>query len=344
MTKTRDQPPAAIEAFPLAMVRRDPACRDIVRRWRLLSGGGLTLVGVSGGADSGALAIALRAANSELVVAHVVHDMRARTEALADRDHSRALAESLGCPFVEAEVACRPGNTEATARRERYSALGRLAQEHGAAFVAVGHHADDQLETVLAALVRGAGPRGLAGAAPSRALEGGVRLIRPMLGVSRADAERLCGIAGWAWRHDATNTDTSQLRAAIRLGPAALLRELRPSASARATEAADLLRDAAGLIGDRAADVFGEGSAWARSTLRAERAVVVGEGLRTAALRLTGGVGADRLSGRAVTPIVRAIRDDRTGTRRFRWALGPSIVTIEVGAALVTMRLGADSA
>ncbi len=137
-----------------------------------------TVIACSGGADSSALVIALAAglgvrARDVLVVGHVVHDLRSRGEALADRDAVRALAERLGLEFVEREVRVRGewgGNLEALARRARYAALGEMAREAGCGFVATAHHADDQMESVLMALVRGAGLRGLAGIRVKRGL------------------------------------------------------------------------------------------------------------------------------------------------------------------------------
>lgn len=317
-------------------VRRDPAARVVVAAWRRLTGGGgRTLVACSGGADSSALVIALaaglgRKAAGLLTVAHVVHDMRPREETLADRDAARSLAAGLGLEFVEAEVSVRGGgagarNAEAAARRERYAALRRLAREAGIGFVATAHHGGDQVESVLMGLLRGSGPRGLSGAAPSRQLAHGVRLVRPMLGVGRADCERICRLVGWAWREDTTNLDITRLRSALRHGVVRELVRLRPRAEARIAAAAELLRDAAGVVEDRAAAVVqmaerGEGRVtWRRADLAQERAVVVGETLRMAAAELTGGRGRDRLTLRAVGPAVRAIRGEPGRPREFAW-------------------------
>ena len=144
--------------------RSDPAVAEVVARWRRLTGGARTLVACSGGADSVALLLMLRAATDDLVAGHVVHDLRPRDEALADRDAVRGLADACGVPFVSEEVRVPAGNAEGMARTARYEALARMAQEHGCASVASAHHAGDQLEGVVMALVRGAGVRGLGGA------------------------------------------------------------------------------------------------------------------------------------------------------------------------------------
>lgn len=343
----------------------------IVRAWRALTSppearragpGARTLIACSGGADSSALVLALATASTNLVVAHIVHDLRPRAEALADRDAAQGLAASLGLAFVAAEVSVRAAvkgagggrNVEARARRERYAALVRLAREHGCRFIATAHHADDQLETMLMAMLRGAGPRGMAGAAVMRTAgprAGDVRIIRPMLGggsgsggavaaSTRADAEGICRAAGWVWREDTTNADTRLLRNALRRDVLPVLERLRPGASVRAARGAELLRGAAEVVRAEAVDVWGRGDqavpggkgsgenqagrVWGRAELRHEPEIVLGEWLRLAAGvlapadRAERSYGLDRLSRRAVAPVIRAIRDGCTDPREFR--------------------------
>lgn len=325
--------PLATGQSRAALRRRAPAA-EIVRRWRMLTGGGgaPTLVACSGGADSTAVLLALRSATDGLVVGHIVHELRPREEELADRDAVRSMASSLGLAFAEAEIAPAAGeNMEASARRLRYAALARLAQAQGCGFVATGHHADDQLESIVMALLRGAGPEGLSGAAPARRLTPEVTLVRPALRVTRADCRALCAFAGVEWRHDRANDDNSRARNALRMGPLADLAARRPGAARRASEAADLLRDAAGLIRDRAREVFGDADRWPRAALRLERDIVLGAGLRAAAMRLSGTHrGRDRVGARAVAGVLRAIRDDHTEPREFRWALGAGVTIVVV--------------
>jgi tRNA(Ile)-lysidine synthase len=299
--------------------------------WRRETGGAPTLVACSGGADSTALAIALAGGRATITLAHVVHDLRPREEAEADAAFVSDLGERLGvaCEVLRIAVRERGGNAESEARRARYGALERAARRRGLHFIATAHQADDQLESVLMGLLRGAGPRGLRGLARRRTLGAlrsdevgaqAIRLVRPMLDCTRADAERFCLESGLPWRLDATNMDRSRLRAGLRHGPLADLRALRPAAAKRAAATADLLRDVVGLLDERVEAVFGDALEWDRDTLRGERAIVVGEGLRCAALRLTGGRWADRLSHRAVAPAVRAIRDTSGEPRVFTLA------------------------
>jgi tRNA(Ile)-lysidine synthetase-like protein len=338
--------------------RRDPAVTAILRSWRRLTGAGKsgskprrTLVACSGGADSSALALALAAATDELVVAHIVHDMRPRSDALADRDAVAHLAGALGLPFVEAEVAVKTqrGNAEAAARRLRYAALADLAARSGCAYLATAHHADDQLETILMGLIRGAGLSGLRGVAPKRKLAEpvgkGPWLIRPMLGVGRTEAERICREAGWTWREDRTNQDRSRTRAAIRHEIVPLLKSLRPRAAEHAAQSAEQIRDAGRMVARRVAELHamgrmreksaGEnavrtpsGLAWERKALRGDRPIVLGALLRLVASRGANSRGADRLTWRAVQPVVQAIRDRGTDPRRFEWA-GGVMVTVD---------------
>jgi len=114
---------------------------------------------------------------------------------------------------------------------------------------------------------------------------------------------------------------------------------LRPGAAARAARSGAMLRDAAGVVQDRVHEVFGDGFEWGREALRRERAIVVGSGLRRAALRLTGGVGADRLGARRVDPAVRAARDASTEPREFSW---PGGVVVLVRANVVRVELSAE--
>lgn len=319
-----------------AALRNDPAVRAITASWRLLTSpepgtrqrgpGAPTLVACSGGVDSCALLLALWTTGGVLVVGHVLHDLRPPQEAAQDRDAARALAETLGVPFREAAVQVRAGNREGLARTRRYEALRTLAAEAKVPFVATAHHADDQFESMVMALLRGTGPAGLRGAAPRRSLGGGATLVRPMLAVTRADAKRICRLAGVRWSEDRTNLDRSRLRAALRHSPLRDLEALRPGASLRASRSAGLIRDAFALVSERAGAVFGNAASWPRETLRDERRIVVALGLRTAALRLTGGLRADRVTGRVLDAAVRAVRDHSTDPRRFEWPGGVDVV------------------
>ncbi len=308
--------------------RSDPPVRRVLHRWRTLTGGGRdrnahrrTLIACSGGADSSALALILRSASDDLVVSHVVHDLRDRSEALADRDTAAALADALGLEFIEGEVSVAGGkhNAEALARKARYGMLAEHAERCHCPFIATAHHADDQLETVLMRLLRGAGPRGLAGVLASRPL-GDSTLIRPMLAISRADAERICERAGWRWREDATNRDLSRLRARLRERVLPELRTIEPRAGERAVEAGGLLQEAGELIRTRASELLPDAQGgrieFDRDAMRPQPDVIVGEIIRLAVANLSG-VASDRLPRRVIARVIRALREQRGESKRF---------------------------
>jgi tRNA(Ile)-lysidine synthase len=342
--------------------RRDPAVLHLALAWRDLTGGRArgqdlcrrTILACSGGGDSVGLALGLAAAVSKprgiFTIAHIVHDLRPREEALADRDTAAALAETLGLPFVEATIAVRPegGNAEAAARRLRYQALAALAARHRCHFIATGHHAQDQFESLLMALLRGSGTRGLRGIAPSRSVPSpsgrAIRLIRPALDLDTADLRRLCTQAGIVWADDATNRDTTRLRAALRHQIIPQLEELRPGAAKRAARAARLIAAAEGVVADQVVALLNAGRpaqapaaeaslVWPREALRDERSVILGALLRHAAAKLAGRRGQDRLGTRALAPIVRALRDTATDPRTFPLAG----LTLTINAHHVTM-------
>ncbi|MFG1774916.1 tRNA lysidine(34) synthetase TilS [Micromonospora sp. NPDC049048] len=210
------------------------AIRVAVRRALAdLPPGGPVLVACSGGADSLALAAAtafvaprMGRAAGLVTVDHDLQEGSARRAAAVvtwAREVGLAPVES-----VRVEVAGRPGGPEAAAREARYGALAEVADRLGAVALLTGHTRDDQAETVLLALARGAGPRGLAGMPARRDLDG-VPLLRPLLEVSREQTRTACAVLGLSPWEDPHNADPSYARARVRadLLPA-LVRALGP--------------------------------------------------------------------------------------------------------------------
>lgn len=156
-----------------------------------------------------------------------------------------------------------------------------------------------------------------------------------MLQCTRAEARAACTAAGVAWREDATNLDTTRRRAALRHNVLPLLAELAPAGARHAARSADLLRDAVALIDERVKQVFGDGLAWNRAVLRRESPLILGLGLRRAALRLTRGRHADQLTSRVVSSAVRAVLDGSAEPREFRW---PGGVVLRVAARAVSLQ------
>lgn len=213
------------------------------------------LVGVSGGADSVALLVALvtlahrGGGSGRILVAHAHHGLR--PEADDDLRFVEALAAERGVAIVTArlEVCSSTGNggegLEARARRLRYGWLGEMAHEHGARHLLVAHTADDQAETILQRALRGTGMAGLAGMKPARRFVDGVALLRPLLGVRRERLRRFLLDRGLAWREDASNADPRFSRAFLRHE---VLPRLEAGAWPAATEALVRLGQQAGLV------------------------------------------------------------------------------------------------
>jgi tRNA(Ile)-lysidine synthase len=183
------------------------------------------VVAVSGGPDSVALLHALRelAGGRRLVVAHLNHRLRG-AESDADEAFVRSLQARLAGTELRSEQADVAGqarsegeNLESVARRMRYDWLQRVACAAGLGWVATGHTADDQAETVLHRLLRGSGLKGLRGIAPCRELGAGVRLVRPLLAVRQGEVLAYLDHLGESYRQDSSNLDRRFTRNRIRL-------------------------------------------------------------------------------------------------------------------------------
>jgi tRNA(Ile)-lysidine synthase len=179
------------------------------------------VVAVSGGPDSVAMARALmevRPGDTPLVLAHLNHQLRGG-DSDADEAFVRAFAAGrlpLVCHRLDIAALARGDNLEAVARRERYRWLAEVARSRGLRFVATGHNANDQAETLLHRLLRGAGLDGLRGVAARRGLEDGVEVVRPLLGVTRDEIVEYLAASGQEARHDASNDDVRFTRNRIR--------------------------------------------------------------------------------------------------------------------------------
>lgn len=235
------------------------------------------VVAVSGGLDSVCLLHALMqvapAWGLDLHVAHLDHALR-RTSA-DDAAWVRDLAQAHGLPVYERRLAddaltAAPDGVEAAARRARYAFLAAVACQIGhadaPATVVTAHHQDDQAETVLMRLLSGSGIDGLAGMAWVTHLaddgavspDGPIRLVRPLLAVSRADLQDYAQAHGLSWREDSSNADRKHLRNRVRHDVLPRLATINPAAGAALARSADLLA----LEADRAAQ-------WDRAALDA---------------------------------------------------------------------------
>ena len=191
---------------------------------RSLRAGMRMAVAVSGGADSVGLLRVLAGVAPEiglvLSVAHVHHGIRGAA-AEEDAVFVRALAERLGLPFflervdTPAVALAEKQSLEEAARHLRYAWFRELLAQGRADAVATAHTLDDQAETVLHRLVRGAWTEGLGGIHPVIACAGGV-ILRPFLETRREEIVAWLRGLGQAWREDATNADTTFTRNRIR--------------------------------------------------------------------------------------------------------------------------------
>lgn len=203
----------------------------------------------SGGLDSTVLLHLLVQAGlgPRLSVVHVDHGLHPDSERWAA--HCEAVVSALALPFFRESVSVtgRAG-LEANARAARYQVLCRLA---GDATLITAHHRDDQAETLLLRLLRGAGATGLA-AISEHSRRGSTRLWRPLLGVSRETLRGLAEQGGWSWIEDPSNRalhlDRNYLRAEI----LPRLRLRWPGADAALARAAGHQADAAALLAERA--------------------------------------------------------------------------------------------
>jgi tRNA(Ile)-lysidine synthase len=193
-----------------------------------LQASGRLLVGCSGGPDSTALVHVLHGLARPLTVAHLHHRMRG-SDADRDADFVRDLAARLALPLALARLD-RPPPSEAAARAARFAFFADAAARTGAHAVVLAHTRDDQVETVLLRVLRGAGLRGLRGMSPSRLLAPAspVLVLRPWLDFPKASLLAYLAARGLPHRADASNRDPRFLRNRVRLTLLPALRELVP--------------------------------------------------------------------------------------------------------------------
>ena len=210
-----------------------------LRQHDAFASGELVIVAVSGGCDSVALLHILRSLRVsleiELHIASLNHGIRGEA-GQRDLAFVAGLARRWRIPFSagRADVPRLSREwgigIEAAARRARYQFLARIAREQGSGCVAVGHHSLDQAETILLNFVRGSGVRGLRGMQVVSEMphHPGIRLLRPLIRLSRSDLEAYCGQHELAFRQDESNADIGYRRNFIRHEVISRLRKLNP--------------------------------------------------------------------------------------------------------------------
>ncbi|WP_108995001.1 tRNA lysidine(34) synthetase TilS, partial [Paenibacillus agaridevorans] len=187
--------------------------------------GDTIIVAVSGGPDSMALLHMLHmlAVPKRLrtIAAHVNHGFRGE-ESAAELELVKRYAEKLGVPCETTTLALTTYieenalNLQAAAREKRYAFLHEVAKRYGASRVALAHHGDDQAETVLMRVIRGAGLSGLSGI-PAKRSENNVELIRPLLRMNKSDLLAYCEEGDIPYSTDSSNLERHYFRNTVRL-------------------------------------------------------------------------------------------------------------------------------
>lgn len=231
-----------------------------IKKYGMLSGGERIVAGVSGGVDSMVLLYLLNRFVDEyggdLIAAHLNHGLR---DEEADRDErfvSKA-AESMGIPFVSKKIDLKGSvnnsgrNMQELARSERYEFFQKISDDRNGEKIAVGHHADDQAETVIMRIVRGSGIRGLGAIPPVR-----VNIIRPLIEITREEIARFASEEGIRYIDDSSNKEGKYLRNRLRRELMPALKAYNPRICHELSMLSAIARDVESYLGDEASAAF----------------------------------------------------------------------------------------
>lgn len=221
---------------------------DFCKQWDMLPAGGVILCAVSGGRDSMALLHILKKLSEtenfsfSIAAAHFNHQLR--PTANRDEEFVRGWCGEHKIPFFSGygdvrKFAAQSGTgMEDAARTLRYAFLEETADNIGASRIAAAHHRDDNAETALLHLLRGAGLRGLCGIPPVRG-----RIVRPLLEISRSEIDAYIEACHIPYVEDETNCNTDYTRNRLRLEVMPLLEEIFPGCAGRVAGTCGLLRE-----------------------------------------------------------------------------------------------------
>ena len=226
--------------------------RDVVRayidKYQLLTVGKLVLVGVSGGADSIALLTVLVELGYSCIVGHCNFHLRGE-ESMRDECFTETYARKLGLPFVKVDFNTRDYaaehhlSVEMAARELRYAWFEEMRCVHDAQAIAVAHHRDDNVETVLMNLIRGSGIRGMSGIRPKNGF-----VVRPLLSVTRQEILQWLSERQLEYVTDSTNLSAAYTRNFIRLRVLPLLETINPSVRTAINRTAEHLAETESLF------------------------------------------------------------------------------------------------
>ncbi|MBT1070484.1 tRNA lysidine(34) synthetase TilS [Pelotalea chapellei] len=240
--------------------------------------GDTIIVALSGGADSCALLdilAGLKELSLHLIVAHLNHCLRG-AESDTDEEFCRGRAEHYALPFKARRIdvgemaRLQKINLEDAGRQARHQFLEEVRLEHDAAVIALAHHADDQAETVLMRLLRGAGTTGLSG----MSWRNGNRL-RPLLDSTRVEIEAYLAERNLCFREDLSNRDTKFLRNRVRHELLPLLETYNPAIRSSLTTTASLLSDEDAVLEDLTAKLVSEACRFTPESVSCDLIVLV---------------------------------------------------------------------
>jgi tRNA(Ile)-lysidine synthase len=214
------------------------------------------IVGVSGGADSVALIHILRSLNYNCIIAHCNFHLRDE-ESMRDEFFVTQLAQQYNSPFFNIDFQTKEYasqnkiSIEMAARDLRYAWFEQLRIQENANYIAVAHHADDVVETVLMNLTRGTGIDGLTGIKPQNG-----HVIRPFLGITRADIMQYITDNKLSFVLDSTNKNVDFLRNKFRNQIIPIFEKINPSFTENLRQTIEQLNDVAGIYNNYINDVL----------------------------------------------------------------------------------------
>ncbi len=281
--------------------------KSAIAEYDMMSGAERVCAALSGGADSVSLLLALRELQDELgaeiCACHLNHGLRGE-ESDGDERFCRDLFERLNVPFysekidVSADVS-KHESLEEAARRMRYEFFGRALRHFGGAVLATAHNANDNAETVLLNLTRGTALKGLCGIPPVRTFGNGeFKVIRPLIGCTRAEIEDYLRVKSQNFVTDKTNLSEDYTRNRIRMRILPELAEINPSivgTIGRMTEKLRADSDFLDSLAEKALRETRDGRGWNALKLseqpmpvksRAVRQILINGGVEPSSLRI----------------------------------------------------------